>query len=738
MASNQLLRSLGEALGSGALVKELLYHGLFAVDAEGAVGDGVTDDSEALEKATTAAEAHGPGAAIYLTGGKTYLFQDPTTAAHAAASDGGIVVNGDLIDVIGYGATMKIGPRGLGTYAVRLFGNKCSCLGVKVDQNAKNALGVTDSTTALATKDNSGIEVNGGNDCLVADCTVYNGFKSLTTTDLTQGEDSFVCTGGDRVIFRNCRSVNSGWTGFKLGNCDSALLDGCWILEQRGHGIRCQGAMSTIHIVNCRSHSSICSGRSNIIIDPASSGSSARCTRAFISGVDCFTDPASDFGGGSSNCLKIASTVECFVESSRFDSADNGGAVCIRLEDCIRKITFSKCSFHGEVSYAPNSGDIWYGTLSNVNTDSSGFVTLTLPTSAVGVGKSIFVKGSGVPQYNREHIVTAKPTGTTYTTNVPFVAGTVGTAAYAHTMVDESRFIDCVFESELATGGTYNITNMFGRIMDFERCRFLNYTPSTAKMGAIDYNTPDTHLELLRFHDVEVIFNSDKVCKAVRPQDQGTVEAQTLLFTQAITSGNFTLTHNGNTTGAITFTTVVATLASNIQTALRLLTGLSAVTCAFTSGAFGSADVLFTVTFLGVPGNTPQMTSNAGGLSGGTPTITHATTVAGVAPTMLVQSGKTIGLRFNVTNLGGGSGLKADTNSTGDTGSPYPNRTTLFTSSQDRTGCYMATAAPTVGDVTWNVGDMFTNSAPSAGARPGWMVTTAGAPGTIQQMAALS
>lgn len=720
----------------GAAGARQLLNGLneqFNLQAYGATGLGGEDDTIAVQLWTAALNTYGDGAVGVVPKG-VYLVHDATNVVGAAnsASSGPVNITADGVTIIGYGGIFKVNTNGVDTSVVRVFGDRCNVIGVQVDCNA---------LVANTLKSNSGIELNGCSDSLVENCTVFNGLKSTDTSQLTQGEDSYVITGCTRAVIRGSRSYDSGWTGIKIGNSSGTLVDGCWVVGQRGHGIRCQGAMETIHIINTRCYSTICSGRSNIIIDPASSGSTARCQKAWISNCQCVCNPRQDYGGGSGNCLKIASTVECWVDNSSFDSDDNFGAVCIRLEDCVRKITFTKCYFKGEFSYAPNSGDIWYGTLSNANTDSGGFATLTLPTTAVGVGKSIFVKGSGVTQYNREHIITAKPTTSTYTTNVPYVAGTVGTTAYGHTMIDESRFIDCTFESELSTGGTYNITNMFGRIMDFERCRFLNYTPATSKMGAIDYNTPDTHLELLRFKDVEVIFNSSNICKAVRPNTLGTTEVQTLLFTQAITSGTFTLTHAGNTTGSITFSTNTTTLASNIQTALRALTGYSLVTVAYTSGAFGSADVLFTVTMLGQYGDIAQMTSNVGGLSGGTPGITHATTVPGVASGMLMESGKTIGLRFNVTNLGGGLGLKADTNTSGDTASPYPNRTTIFTSRTDRVSDYMIAAAPTVGDISWLVGDQFTNSAPSAGARPGWVQTTAGrngAGGVTQQMAALS
>jgi hypothetical protein len=107
-------------------------------------------------------------------------------------------------------------------------------------------------------------------------------------------------------------------------------------------------------------------------------------------------------------------------------------------------------------------------------------------------------------------------------------------------------------------------------------------------------------------------------------------EAQTVTIINngGSAGGAFTLTASGyGTTGASTWNATTSTMASNIQTALRTLTGFSSVTCAFTSGNY-TAGAVFTVTFTGVAANISQMTSSDS-MTGSVHSIAHATTIEG-------------------------------------------------------------------------------------------------------------
>jgi hypothetical protein len=110
------------------------------------------------------------------------------------------------------------------------------------------------------------------------------------------------------------------------------------------------------------------------------------------------------------------------------------------------------------------------------------------------------------------------------------------------------------------------------------------------------------------------------------PYAGNAAEVQTVTITGGPTGGTFTLTFDGETTGAIAYNAA----ASAVQTALEGLSNVNTgdVTCA--GGALPGAGV--TVTFAGrfLGKNVPQMTAASGSLTGGTtPTASVATTTGG-------------------------------------------------------------------------------------------------------------
>lgn len=121
----------------------------------------------------------------------------------------------------------------------------------------------------------------------------------------------------------------------------------------------------------------------------------------------------------------------------------------------------------------------------------------------------------------------------------------------------------------------------------------------------------------------------------------GTSEVQTLTFGGTPTGGTFTLTFEGHTTAAITWTAVDATLVSSIDTALEALQniGTGGVVVADTTLTSGIGDV--TITFGG------NLAKLAVGL------ITATSSLTGTSPTLAVVE-TTPGV--NATARGAGQG----------------------------------------------------------------------------------
>lgn len=111
----------------------------------------------------------------------------------------------------------------------------------------------------------------------------------------------------------------------------------------------------------------------------------------------------------------------------------------------------------------------------------------------------------------------------------------------------------------------------------------------------------------------------------------GTNEIQTLTFGGTPTAGTFTLTYEGATTSAITWSSTNGTLVSNIDTALEALRtiGTGGVTTAV--GVMTAGIGTITVTFTGNNAklNVDEMTASSS-LTGTAPTLTPSTTTPGV------------------------------------------------------------------------------------------------------------
>jgi hypothetical protein len=104
-------------------------------------------------------------------------------------------------------------------------------------------------------------------------------------------------------------------------------------------------------------------------------------------------------------------------------------------------------------------------------------------------------------------------------------------------------------------------------------------------------------------------------------------EVQTIVIAGTPTGGAYWLSWNDGTNTQATYELTYDASSSDVQTALRTIPGLEGVTVE-SSGT--SPDLTHTVTFFEANGNPAQLTSISA-LTGGTPTITHATTTSGVS-----------------------------------------------------------------------------------------------------------
>lgn len=111
----------------------------------------------------------------------------------------------------------------------------------------------------------------------------------------------------------------------------------------------------------------------------------------------------------------------------------------------------------------------------------------------------------------------------------------------------------------------------------------------------------------------------------------GTNEIQTITLGGTPTGGTFTITFNGFTTSAITWTATDATLVSSIDTALEALPNIGTGGVTTAAGTVSSGIGTITVTFTGNNAKLDvALMTGTSSLTGTSPTLAIATTTAGV------------------------------------------------------------------------------------------------------------
>lgn len=622
--SLQLLAQLGAALGSGALVRELLAGGSFDAFTYGAVPDyDKSDATQGLQDALDAA-AQVEGSVLVIRPG-IYKVQDPTTALYSSAAAIEVPVTARNMTIIGLGATLKIGPNGATVGVVRDYGYGTTIIGLAVDQNYTEAL--------QTSKDNTGFEVNGTTNASIGNVNGVNGTNCLLLLCKTFGGDT-----------SNNLNPNQGSEGVKLinaTNCGVAFChvqdstfqayrvegNGCWFHKCsadnfRGNGIRVLDG-DDLFIDGCRLTSNRNAGRSAILIDPGSGTDSTpsddsdfRMYRAVIR--DCYLNLNSDGSQESpavgSVSLKLASAKDVLVEGCTIiagKACTTSPNAAVRLEDSLYRTTFRNCYVYPNVQFAPSmgrrtftidasteiitstsafstlvtgqavtvstegtlptgltAGTTYYvrktnnntgtlhtssaGAIANTNlvtvtdtgtgthyiqgatingayavlqgpvestvTNASGNVKYTISNSLgdAGVGKTLFVSGSTVDDYNGPQQIIARD-DFSVTTNRTYRTASIGSNCVAHTGVDEAYFYHCTFEGlhELTTCA---IEDIAARKAVFERCTFKAAEAETIKKsGIVPKYLDDRFIGEFVLVENEFIFNSDKKCWAVRP-----------------------------------------------------------------------------------------------------------------------------------------------------------------------------------------------------------------------------
>lgn len=620
--SLQLLAQLGAALGSGALVRELLAGGSFDAFTYGAVPDyDKSDATQGLQDALDAA-AQVEGSVLVIRPG-IYKVQDPTTALYSSAAAIEVPVTARNMTIIGLGATLKIGPNGATVGVVRDYGYGTTIIGLAVDQNYTGAL--------QTGKDNTGFEVNGttnasignvngvnGTNCLLLLCKTFGGDTS-NNLNPNQGSEGVKLINATNCGVAFCDVQDSTWQAYRVEGNRNWFLK-CSANNFRGNGIRVLDG-DELWIEGCHLVSNRNAGRSAILIDPGSGADSTpsddsdfRMYRAVIR--DCYLNLNSDGSQESpavgSVSLKLASAKDVLVEGCTIiagKACTTSPNAAVRLEDSLYRTTFRNCYIYPVVQFALSMGRVeWTNSGSTVTCGTSAFTTLvtgmsvlvesdgTLPTGlsagtlyyvrktnnlvctlhptaadavantnvitpsggsgthymqgptingagailqgriestvannggnvqytisnalgTPGPGKTLFVRGSSVGDYNGPQQIIARD-DFTVTTNRLYRSASIGSACVGHTGVDEVYFENCTFEG-LHELQVYIIEYYSARKGVFKNCTFKAAEQETIKKSCINTRfLEDAFIDLFQFTDNLIEFQNSAVQWVIRP-----------------------------------------------------------------------------------------------------------------------------------------------------------------------------------------------------------------------------
>lgn len=390
----------------------------FDITRFGAVGTNTgINNTGAIAATINAAIASGGPQTIFFPPG-IYMVQDPTTGNNAGLNGGLINIPTGASDITLYGpdATVLVGPNGGSEATFRCFGSKCKIIGLTRNLNANYA----GDPTYRKTKDNTGFEINGtlggGIDCSIIDCKTINGYGDDDA--LTQGTTDFITINSTRATIRNCQSFDCGWNAFRIDG-DQQTVQGCVASGFRGNGIRINDGdiafISNNILTSTRNH-----GRAGILSDAGSSSSfdasglPLRRTHLYLDNNYVYINPnglglGTDLlAEGAGVGLKLGSTMSTYVKGGYYGAGAATNNSAIRLEDVLEDVTLEGVRIDPQVFCTTTdntTSSIYHGFIRSISGSISGYCQFHLSgTTNLQVSKSLYVHGSKVGYFNREHI----------------------------------------------------------------------------------------------------------------------------------------------------------------------------------------------------------------------------------------------------------------------------------------------------------------------------------------------
>lgn len=487
MPSQQLLRALGESLGSGALVQEMLAlsggggEAVFNVTDPryGAVGDGLTDDTAAIQAAfaaaaaATAADATAQARVAFPTG--TYVAGSTTLAGSPA-----VEVTGDRIHVSGDG-TLMLADGSAADSVLEISGDYCTVQDLIIDANI----------SGVPTGRGEGVRVSGSYNTL-------HGVTAQNTTDDASGTGVtfMIWPSAIATVLSLCVSRNSGSTAVSCRG-DYTHIQNFRALEHLDSGLATAGGdLEQITIDGWYGESSVTT-KTGLLFDNGyeSADTGYMINHIFVSNVTINLGANATFGNG----VKIARVRQVNIDNLNvFHTSILGQS--LRIAEAVGHVRIANSHLSSTLYQEDGATDIT-GSLTGATITDGGFAKFASTGHTLRTGDYIILTGTA--SYDGLHNVTASATGV-FTTDWKYTAAdATGTFAIA---AGSLAIKDTTIGTIGQTAPNDATINLKAQRISFERVRILNFERDAIQLSSTA-NFPHAGFKSIEVKDCDFVSN---------------------------------------------------------------------------------------------------------------------------------------------------------------------------------------------------------------------------------------